>query len=153
MSIETTLIKRRALYRGEVGFFANNEMAEDDIAIATMNEEVICRFYSPRTLKRLRFLWGVVYKTWQNTDLWIDKDDLMEYLKTRVHYTKMTYDHREKKLSPKVKSLTRINDEQLRLLTDRIIDVICADILPGMKSDDLRNEVEKMFQDRTGEAR
>ena len=151
MTIETVLVKRRALYRGEVGFFANNEMAEEDLALATMNQEVIVRWYRPRTIEKLRYLWGLVYKTWQNTDFWISKDDAMEDLKTRAHYTKRVFDRKTDRYKEVTKSLTRINDEQLRLLTDRIIDIICVEILPGMKHADLRREIEDMFQDRTQE--
>jgi hypothetical protein len=151
MTIETVLIKRRALYRGEIGFFANNEMSEEDLALATMNQEVIVRWYRPRTIEKLRYLWGVVYKTWQNTDLWIDKDAAMEDLKTRVRYTKRVYDRTTERYKEVPKSLTRINDEQLRLLTDRIIDIICRDVLPGMKHAELRAEIEEMFKDRTQE--
>jgi hypothetical protein len=44
----------------------------------------------------------------------------------------------------RVRSITRINDEQLRLLTERIADVICAEIMPGMKKNDLYQEIEEM---------
>jgi hypothetical protein len=148
MTTDTILMKRRARYPGEVGFFPDNEMSQEDIAQATINEEVIVTWYRPRTLERLRYLWGLVYKIWQNTDRWMDHHEAMEELKERAHFTRMRWDSKEKMLKPRVKSLKRINDNELRLLTERIIDVICQEILPGIERDDLRREVEEMFKDR-----
>jgi hypothetical protein len=44
------------------------------------------------------------------------------------------------------KSLTRINDEELRILTAKMTDLICREILPGMDRDRLRREIEKMIE-------
>jgi hypothetical protein len=148
MTTDTIMMKRRARYQGEVGFFPDNEMSQDDIAPATMNEEVVVTWYRPRTLEKLRYLWGVVYKTWQNSDVWLDHHDAMEDLKKRVHFTRARWDGKEKAMKYLPKSLKRINDNELRLLTERIIDVICQEILPGIERDDLRREVEEMFKDR-----
>jgi hypothetical protein len=145
MNTETILVKRRAAYKGEVGLFADNEMSESDLALATMDEEVLCKWYSPRNLQAMRFLWGLVWKTWQNTDLWLDHHKAMEDLKRRIHFTKMLWNPKNKKTEPTVRSLTRINNEELRLVTERIMDVICQDIIPGIERDDLRREVEEML--------
>ena len=142
MSIETTLVKRRARYQGEIGFFPSTPMAQDDIAVAKMDEELVCRFYSPRNLEALRFLWGMVHTTAFNSDRWLDKDEAMADLKIRAGFTKVIYNDKKKQLELRPKSLTRINDEELRLLTDKIAKIICSEILPGVKSNDLRKEIE-----------
>ena len=46
----------------------------------------------------------------------------------------------------RAKSLKRINEEQLRLLTEKIMDIIVQEILPGMKKNDLRKEIEEMLK-------
>lgn len=144
MATDSILTKRRALYKGEVGLFADNEMAEADLALATMDTEVICRWYSPRTLQKMKFLWALVYKAWQNTDFWLNHHEAMEDLKERIHFTRMRWDRDEQKLVEKPNSLTRIDDETLRLVTDRIADTICAEVMPGMKKNDLFREIEEM---------
>jgi hypothetical protein len=65
-------------------------------------------------------------------------------LKTRVGYTRMLYDRKTKQLKPVPNSLVRIDSEALRILTDRIADVICAEVMPGMKRNDLYREIEEM---------
>ena len=149
MTIETFLVKRKAKYRGEVGLFPNSQMAEEDLAIFAMNAELMAKLWSDKRIEQLRYLWGLVHKTSDNTDLFVDKDDAMEALKIRVGYSKAVYDPHTRKIEPRAKSLTRISDEQLRLLTARIQDVICAEILPGISRAHLRHEIEDMINART----
>jgi len=148
VTIHTTLVKRRALYQGEVGFFPNNETSQQDIAIATMGEEVVCSFSRPRNLERLKYLWALVHKVSDNSDRWLDKDEAMRDLKLRAAYAKLVFNSKTRELELKPKSLTRISDEQLRSLTEKITAIILEEILPGMKANDLRREIEDMLQDR-----
>jgi hypothetical protein len=144
VTIETTLVKRPALHKGEVGFFPNNPMAEEDVARVAMHSETMHRITSEKNLEALRFLWGLVHKTADNCDLFLDKDDAMEKLKLRVGFSRPIYDPKTRQMVNQPKSLKRITDEQLHLLTERMLDVICTEIIPGMKQNDLRREVEEM---------
>lgn len=148
MTIHTTLVKRRAKYHGEVGFFPDNEMSQQDIAPAKMDSEVVCSFYSPRNLEQLRYLWALVHKVSDNSDRWLDKDEAMRDLKLRAGYCKLVFSSKTRELELKPKSLTRISDEQLRSLTEKITGIILEEILPGMKANDLRREIEDMLRDR-----
>lgn len=141
MSTDTFMTKRRARYKGEMGFFADNEMSEEDIRPVTLGEQVIVTWYQPENVQQRRYLYGLVYKTWQNTSEWLDHHVLMDELKTRVGYL----------FKGKPKSTKRISNNELRFLTDRIMDVIAAEILPGINRDDLRREVEEMLGDKREE--
>lgn len=148
MSIESILVKRRALYKGEVGLFASNPMAEEDLALAKDDTEVMVSWYSPKTLEAQKFLWGLVHKVADNSDRWLDRYEAMDDLKTRAAFTKVVYNDRKKELEVRPKSMKRISDQQLRLLTDKIADIICTEILPGMKRTDLYREIKEMLGDR-----
>lgn len=145
MSIETTLVKRPALYQGEVGFFPTNPMAWEDISPVKMGSEVVCSFYSPRNLESLKFLWALVHKTADNSNRWLDKDEAMLELKFRARFVKFVRNSKGQ-MELRAKSLKRINEEQLRLLTEKIMDIIVQEILPGMKKNDLRKEIEEMLK-------
>lgn len=146
MTIETVLVKRRALYKGEIGFFASNPVSEEDVASAKMDEEVMCTFYSPRNLQQLKFLWALVYKVAENTDLWLDKDVAMEDLKLRAGFVKLVFNRETYETTIRAKSLKRIDNEGLVALTNKIIEIICTDIWPTMKANDLRKEIEEMIK-------
>jgi hypothetical protein len=149
MAIQTFLVKRKAKYRGEIGLFPNSEMAEEDLVPIGANTEVMVTLRREKNIQLLRYLWGLVHKVADNTDLFIDKDDAMEALKIRVGFSKAVYDPMTRKIEPRAKSLTRISDEQLRRLTDAISTIICNEILPGMKQSELRHEIEEMLRERT----
>ena len=144
MAIETVLVKRRALYKDEIGFFPSNPVSEEDVAQAKMGEEVICSFSSPRNLQQLKFLWALVSKVADNSDRWLDKDEAMEDLKLMAGFCRIIHDG--DKLEVRPKSLKRIDNEQLVALTSKIIDIICEKIWPTMKPGDLRKEIERMLK-------
>jgi len=149
VTIHTFLVKRKAKYRGEVGLFPNSEMAEEDLVPIARDQEVSVALRREKNIQALRYLWGLVHKVADNTDLFLDKDDAMEAFKVRVGYSKAIYDPHARKIESKGRSLTRISDEQLRLLTDAITTVICTEILPGIKRKQLREEIEEMLRERT----
>ena len=145
MSIDVILTKRRAKYFGEIGFFPEDQVAHDDIAPIAWGKECMVSISNEKNLDALRFLWGLVHKVADNTDMFLDKDEAMDKLKIAAGYSRAVYDPHTRKVEVRPKSLKRISDERLRLLTDRIMDIVCAEILPGMKKNDLRREIEEML--------
>src|SRR5215471_14941929 len=133
MTVNTFLTKRRARYQGEIGLFPDSQMAQDDIAIFGWNTELAARLWTEKSIEQLRYLWGLVHKVADNTNLFLDKDDAMEGFKVRIGYYKMVWDTRLRKLVPRGSSLTRISDEKLKILTADIQNVIREEIFPGMK--------------------
>lgn len=149
MTINTTMVKRRALYPGEIGLFPTNEMESEDLALVAMMAKVMVTMRTERNIEALRYLWGLVWKAQQNTDYWIDKDKAMEWFKVRAGFVKPGRDPDTKEWNPlRPKSLTRIGDEELRLLIERVKDLICSEVLPGMEDDTLRQEIEEMLHER-----
>jgi hypothetical protein len=149
VTIDTFLTKRRARYRGEVGLFPDSEMAENDIAPIASNTEVQGTLRIEKNIKALRFLWGLVHKVADNTDYFLDKDDAMASLKLRVGFSKAVYNPFTRRVESKPKSLTRIDDVQLRLLTEKMKQVILTELLPGVPYNNLRKEIEEMMQERS----
>jgi len=144
--IETFLVKRPAKHAGEVGLFPDSEMAAEDLALVSMFSELIVTLRSEKKIERLKYLWGLVHKVADNCDMFLDKDDAMEGFKLRCGYSKAVYDPHTRKIETKAKSLTRISDEQLRILTAKIQEVITKEVLPGITSAQLRNEIEEMIK-------
>jgi hypothetical protein len=146
MPIETVLVKRRALYVGEIGFFPSNPISEEDVAHARLGEEIVCIFYSPRNLQQLKFLWALVSKVAENSSRWLDKDEAMDDLKLRAGFAKLMFNRETYETTIRPKSLKRIDNEELVALTSKIIDIVCKEIWPGMKPGALRDEIEKMVK-------
>lgn len=149
MTINTTLVKRRALYPGEIGLFPTCEMEAEDLALVGNMTQVLVTMRSERKIEALRYLWGLVWKAQQNTDYWIDKEKAMDWFKINAGYVKPGRDPDTREWNPlRPRSLTRISDEELRLLTERVKDLICSEVLPGMEPNELRREIEEMVHER-----
>jgi hypothetical protein len=146
MTVETVLTKRRARYVGEVGFFSAAEMFDDDVAAFAMDTETLHTIRSERRLQALKYLWALVHLVTNNSNRWLDKNEAMHDLKLRAGYVRLLTDE-SGKLELRPKSLTRISDEELRVLTAKIQGIICDEILPGVKRDQLRREIEEMVGD------
>jgi hypothetical protein len=144
VTTESILTKRQARYKGERGLFADNPMAEEDLALYADGEEVRSRNSSDRKIEALKYLWGLIHKVAENSDRYMDKNEAMNDLKMRAAFTKLIYNNRRKEVELRPKSLAQIGNDDLRLLTQRITDIICTEILPGMEPNVLRREIEEM---------
>lgn len=142
--IETVLVKRRALYQGEVGFFPTTPDSQADVGKAVMDAEVVCSFYSPKNLQQLKFLWALVSKVADNSSRYLDKDEAMDDLKLRAGFARLVVDKVTNEISLRTRSIKQVSNEELIALTSKIIDIVCRDLMPGMKANDLRKEIEEM---------
>jgi len=143
MATESILTKRAARWKGEIGLFADNPMAEDDLRLCANDEEVRVKWYSPRNIKALRYLWGLCYKIGNSTDRYLHWREAMEDLKMRVGFTRIIFRH--KKFELRGKSLSQVSNEELLLVTRQIEDEIIKEFVPYMKPHQLRAEVEEML--------
>ena len=144
MTTESIFTKRRARYKGEMGILADDPSAEEDLQPFTEGDQIYIRYFSQKNVQALRYLWGLVHKAFRNTDRYVSKRKLMDDLLVQVDYSKLAYNSETKKLERVPKSLAVISNEELRLATERIMDVICTELIPGMKKNDLRREIEEM---------
>ena len=148
MTVNTFLTKRRAFYAGEIGLFASSQMADEDLTIFALNAELMAKLWTEKRIEQLRYIWGLVHKVADNTELFLDKDEAMEGLKIASSYYKMVWDPTIQKLVPRGLSLTKISDEKLKILTGKIQGIIREQIFPGMKDNELRREIEDMLSER-----
>jgi len=144
MTTDTTLVKRGALYKGEIGLFPTNEMASDDLALFP-HDEVMVSLRSERNLQQLKFVWALATKIADNSDRYLDKDEAMADLKLRAAHTKMVYDDKTKMLELRPKSLRRMSHDAMSRLIHKMLDVVTAEILPTMKRTDLTKQIEDMI--------
>lgn len=144
MSVEIILTKRGALSKGEVGLFANNQMAADDLAVIASGSDVIAKCSTPRHIAQLKYLWALATKVAECRDDILDKDDAMSILKRRSRFVKFAMDPATGEMGLREKSLARLGSEDLRRLTNRMIHVTCAEIVPGIEEAKLRDELLRM---------
>lgn len=144
MTIEVSLRKRKALHQGEIGFFPNDPVAEEDVRPLALDNDHMHVISSPKNLALQRYLWALVTKVQENTEFYADKDDCMDDLKRRARFAKLVQDPKTKKWEFVTKSLKRLSNEQLQRLVNRITHIVVTDIIPGIDQKALRRELEDM---------
>lgn len=144
MTIETQLRKRAALYKGEVGFFPHSEIASDDISTIADQADCLCKISSPKNLALLAKLWCIADVVAKSHDHLYDKEDAMDYLKKKARFVKTKIDPTSGEVELVGKSLARCSNETLSRLANRMVHIVCTEIIPGMEPTALRQQLEDM---------
>lgn len=147
--IEAALRKRPALYKGEVGLFACDEMAAEDMQLISNNSDVLVKMTTPKHLEQLRYIWALATKVSEACVGIYDKEDGINFLCTKARYMKFVVDPNTGEVELKRKSLSRVSAETLRRLTDRMVYITCSEIIPGLSEEALKGELAKMVGVKT----
>lgn len=138
--IEIAAVKRKAKYAGEIGLFGADEQSDDEVK-KLGDEMVWAEITVPRNLKQIRFLWALATKL-TDGGLYEDKDECMDDLKIRARFARFGVEDGRTIIVPR--SLSRQRSDVLSRLINRIVYIVCSDLLPHIKEQDLRREIEEM---------
>ena len=138
--IEIAAVKRKARYAGEIGIFGTDQMADDEIK-ALGDDMVWLEITVPRNLRQIRYLWALAQKL-TDGGCYESKEDAMDDLKIRARFARWAVEDGRTVIVPR--SLSRQRGDVLHRLINRIIFVVCRDLLPHIKEADLRAEIEEM---------
>jgi hypothetical protein len=128
MTIEIAVIKRKARYKGETGFFAVDQIADEEIKRMPDDEAPLwAELHDPKSAKLQRLLWTIAQKL-ADGGLYFDKNEAMDDLKKRTN----------------TRSL-RVGRAELSRIADRMILTVCSELLPDMKEDEFRAELEDIL--------
>lgn len=145
--IEVALRKRKAKYIGEIGFFPDDQISDEDCKGFGLDTEVLAQLKSEKNLEALKYLWALVTIVANNTEgQFLDKDDAMEKLKLRARFAKLMLNERNNKWELVPKSLKRLNGDQMLRLINRIKHIVLTEILPGVKDRELEKEIQEMLE-------
>ena len=95
----------------------------------------------PRNLKQIRFLWALCSKLVEG-GVYEDKDEAMDDLKIRARFARFGVENGRTVIVPR--SLSRQRGDVLVRLINRVVFIVCRDLLPHIKEADLRAEIEEM---------
>lgn len=142
--IESFLTKRKAKFPGEVGLFPDNEMAAEDMQPIADGTEVTASYGSPKNLQLNKYMWALAAKVAQNVDGLQDREDAMEFMCVKARFMKTVLDPRTGKLEIRRKSTKRMSNEQLQRLVNRLVFVVCNEIIPSLDETALQAELLAM---------
>ncbi len=117
----------------------------DDLVRVPANRDVLVKITSHRNMKLFRLLWVLASKVADACDHLHDREDAMDELKIRVRYVKYITNPLTGEVRIVPKSLSKLDGPGLSRLADRMIYVICRDIVPGLSEASLRAEIMAMI--------
>lgn len=144
MTVRTILRKRRPMHPREIGLFADHEIADEDLQLVPLNQECMVTITTPKSLDVLKYLWALATMVSRSVEGLYDREDGMDYLKTKARFVKAVWNERTKKTEFVPKSMRRLSDPELRRLMQRMQYVVLSQVCPRMKEGELKRELIKM---------
>jgi len=138
--IEFACAKRKAKFAGEVGIFGIDQVSDEEIK-QLPDDMVWAEITVPRNLKQIRYLWAIASKLAEG-GVYESKEDAMDDLKIRARFARWGVENERTIVVPR--SLSRQRGDVLHRLINRIVYIVCSDLLPHIKEADLRAEIEEM---------
>jgi hypothetical protein len=140
--IEIACQKRPALYKGEVGIFPLSQDGDEDLSRIAAGTDAWAKITTPRNIKLLRYVWAIATKLAKG-GIYLDKNEAMADLCLRCKHV----DYYTVKDGVVVATRRSIGGggEELSQLADRMIYLICTEILPGMNESKFRAELEDLL--------
>jgi hypothetical protein len=138
--IEAAVVKRKAKWAGEIGLFGADQEADEEIK-RIGGDTVWIEITVPRNLKQIRYLWAIASKL-TDGGLYESKEDAMDDLKIRARFARFGVEDGRTIIIPR--SLSRQRSDVLSRLINRVVYIVCSDLLPHVKAADLRAEIEEM---------
>jgi hypothetical protein len=141
VTIEAAVIKRKARWAGEIGLFGVDQEADEEIK--RLGEYMVwAEITVPRSLRQMRFLWALFQKL-ADGGLYEDKEEAKEDLLMRAKWKHKVV--KGDQIVEEPRSIAGVRSDLLSRLINRIVFVVCADVLPHISEADLRQEIEEML--------
>lgn len=134
-----------AMRRSGARLLPVDDHSAEDLIRVPADRDVLVKIVSQRNMKLLRFLWALAGKVADACDWLHDKDDAMDELKIRARHVKYLVNPTTGEVRIVPKSLTKMDGAALNRLANRMVHVICRDIVPGLDESALRAEIVSMI--------
>lgn len=127
-----------------------NEMASDDLTLVPADQDVFVTVRSRRSPAQHRMAWALAQKLAEACDFLHDREEAMEYLKMKCRHVRWVIEPARGRrpertyMMPKSIAWASLTQERFSRLFNRMIFVVCSDVLPDLKESDLRKEIEAM---------
>lgn len=112
------------------------------------NKDFVARLTtaSKRSLLQNRFYWALLGKVVENSDHYTNTTGLHFFLKVRLGYVEEIQFHNGQMVTRVASTaFDRMDSEDFRLYLEACINVICTEIIPGLRRYDLTRETETML--------
>jgi hypothetical protein len=111
-----------------------------------MGREFTATLTQQRSQRQNRFYWGLLGKVVANHPFYRRSEPLHLWLKTRLGYVdEIRFHDGEVQMRTTSTAFDKMDGLEMRKFMDAAIDVICTEVLPGVRRRDMLAEVERML--------
>lgn len=121
-------------------------LSDEELQNIPIGKDLLVTVKSPRNVRQFRLAWALAKKVSDACDFLPDSETAMDWLKIKARHVKMLQDPRTQQVAiiPKSIAFASLSQDAFKRVFDRMVYVVCSDIIPGLKESDLRREIEKM---------
>lgn len=136
----------KGLFRKTIhGLSPHNQMGRDVMAKYALDDLVMVDVVKPRNLGHHRMYWALCQKVADNIDGEYSAELISDVLKLRSGHCTAVRTKSGEVFIPKSISFAAMDQLAFNEFFDRIVRVVCTEVLPGVNSDELREEIENML--------
>lgn len=139
------VMRKRRARAGEIGFFIDAEIFEEDFNSVKMDTDLKVEVTYPKSPKQLRFFWALAGKVAENCEWITDKDNAAELILIHARHVRYVHDKLRGKTEIRAKSISKLNGDEFLRLLKRCIYIVETEFLPGMPEGALKSEIEAMI--------
>lgn len=138
----TELVMRRVGTKLEVV----DQMSAEDLATLPRDKDLLVTVRAPRNPRQHRLAWALANKLSQCCEFLPDAETAMDFLKIKARHVKIVHNPGTGHvfLVPKSISFASVDQSAFNRLFNRMVWVVCNEIVPGLDEGQLRDEIEAM---------
>lgn len=127
------------------GLFPTGRLSADAVSKLS-GKEVLCEVTRPRNIKLLRKYWALCHFCAEHSTLFT-AEQVSNVFKMRTGHTSLSH-LRDGTIvqHPGSISFAKCSEEEFQEMFNRVCDVVCTDILPGVTREDLRRELVSFLE-------
>jgi phosphoenolpyruvate carboxylase len=132
-----------------------DQIAADELGHIQIGKDVLVTVRVPRNIRQHRLAWAMAQKVAEACDWLHDREDAMDWLKIKARHVKIVHNPMTNHtlIVPKSIAFASLDQAAFSRLLNRMIFVICSEIVPGLDETALRAEIMAMVNGDEPEAK
>ena len=126
-----------------------DRLAEEDLQALPIGKQLLVEVRKPRSLQHHRLLFALLRKVAESTPTPLSENALLSWVKVRTGYVEMVpLGFGKSYAAPASIAFGNMDQGEFGLFFDRVVELICAEIVPGLGKPELLAEIQEMLGER-----
>lgn len=121
-------------------------ISDEELSKIPLGKDLLVTVRTPRNMRQFRLAWALAKKVSDACDFLPDAETSMDWLKLKARHVKIIQDPRTQQVAiiPKSIAFASLSQDAFKRVFDRMVYVVCAEIIPGLDEGKLRAEIAAM---------